>query len=297
MSRLNRRNFLQVSTGAMAALAYGAQSGTAAAAMELPKAAAVRTLGNTGLSASYLGIGTGIKGSAPNITKLKLELTGNEFIGLLEHAYRQGITFFDLADRYGSHDYMREALKRSVPREKVMLLSKIWSREPGQVQKDLDRMRKELNVDCIDVVLMHCLRGGEDDWPKTLRATMDVLSEAKAKGHIKAHGVSCHTLQSLDRVAETGWCEVVMARINPLGSRMDGPVDKVVPILRRIHAAGKGIVGMKIFGEGDPALLAKMDESIKFAGELGVLNAMTIGFMSTQELDDTMSRINRIASA
>ncbi len=296
MSTVNRREFMRVSAGAATAVA-GMSMAAGAASTALPKVSDVRTLGKTGLSCSYLGIGTGISGSAPGITRLKLELSGNEYIGLLEHAYSKGITYFDLADRYGSHNYMREAMKRSIPREKVMLLSKIWSREPAQMKKDLDRMLIELNVDCIDVVLMHCVRGGEEDWPKTLRASMDVLSEAKAKGRIKAHGVSCHNLRALTRVADEPWCDVVLARINPFGKSMDGAVRRVVPILKAIHDAGKGVLGMKILGEGNPEVVAKMDESLKFVAELGSMDAMTIGFMNTGELDEVAGRIDAMASA
>ncbi len=290
---MNRRDFLQRSAGVLAAASLPSFTGAAAAA---PKAASVRTLGKTGLQCSYLGIGTGIQGSGPGITKLTMDLTGNEFVALLEHAYAQGITYFDMADRYGSHNYMREAMRRSIPRDKVMLLSKVWSREPNAVKKDIERIRKELNTDCIDVLLMHCLRGGEENWPEKLRPVMDLFSEAKAKGWIRAHGVSCHELGALERVAEEDWADVVLARINPFGSHMDGPVEKVVPILDAIHKAGKGVLGMKILGQADPKVLAKMDDSLRFIAELGSVDAMTIGFMNPAELDEVVTRINALST-
>ena len=295
MSNLNRRSFLKGTAGTLAAAAL--MSRVSGAASALPKATDVRTLGRTGLKCSYLGIGTGVRGRGKGITDLTMNLTGEEFVGLLEHAYEQGITYFDLADQYGSHHYMREAMKRSIPRDKVMLLSKIWSREPRVVQSDMERIRKELNTDCIDIVLMHCLRGGEENWPETLKATMDVFSEAKAKGWIRAHGVSCHNLQALECVADTEWADVVLARINPFGSHMDGSPKRVVPILEKIHTAGKGVLGMKILGEGDPKVVAKMNESLKFVAELGSMDAMTIGFLSKAELDDAVNRIQTVASA
>ena len=50
--------------------------------------------------------------------------------------------------------------------------------------------------------------------------------------------------------ANEPWVDSVHTRINPYGMSMDGPVDKVVPVLQKLHAAGKGVVGMKIIGEG-----------------------------------------------
>jgi predicted aldo/keto reductase-like oxidoreductase len=294
MSEVNRREFISFAAGLFVA---GAAMGVGSiAGVVHPKTTNIRVLGNTGLSCSYLGIGTGTRGSGPGITELTMKLTGEQIVALLEYAYVQGITYFDLADRYGSHNYMRLALQRSVPRDKVMLLSKVWSRDAVAVKSDLERMRQELNVDCIDVVLMHCLREGEENWPETLRPVMDVLEEEKVKGHIKAHGVSCHNLPAFERVPGEPWCDVVLARINPFGVRMDGPVEKVVPVLKKAHEAGKGVLGMKIMGEGDPEVVAKKEESLRFIADLGCVDAMTIGFLSTAQLDEVSAIINKLAA-
>lgn len=295
MLNLDRRSFLKSTAGAL--FAASVMPGRSSAVSALPKAADIRELGKTGLQCSYLGVGTGFRGSGRGITEQIMKLTGDQFVGMLEYAYQQGITYFDLADRYGSHNYMREAMRRSIPRDKVMLLSKIWSREPADVQKDIERIRKELDTDVIDVLLMHCVRNGEENWPETLKPVMDLFSEAKAKGWIRAQGMSCHNLQALERVAETEWADVVLVRINPFGCRMDGPAETVVPIVKKIHEAGKGVLGMKILGEGNPKVLAKIDESLKFIAELGTVDAMTIGFMSKTEIDDAMNRIASVAAA
>jgi predicted aldo/keto reductase-like oxidoreductase len=294
MTDLDRRGFLKSTAGMLlAATLMPGRSGGAVVA--LPKAADVRTLGKTGLQCSYLGIGTGFHGSGPGITQQILKLTGDEFVGMLEHAYRRGVTYYDLADRYGSHHYMCEAMKRSIPRDKVMLLSKVWSRAPEEARRDIERFRKELNTDCIDILLMHCLRKGEENWPETLKPLMNVFSEAKAKGWIRAHGVSCHSLQALERVPETEWADAVLVRINPLSSHMDGPTETVVPLITKIHEAGKAVLGMKILGEGDPNVVAKIDESLRFAAQLGSIDAITIGFMGNTQIDDAINRIDALA--
>lgn len=294
MKDITRRDFLGYAAGA-AAFSAMTSSRTFGATTAFPKATDVRILGNTGIKCTYLGVGTGIRGRAPGITDLTLNLTGNQIVEILEYAYAQGITYFDLADRYGSHGHMNIALHRSIPRDKVMILSKVWSREPERAKTDLTRFRDELGVDYIDVVLMHCIREGEDNWPETLKGTMDVLEDAKAKGFIKAHGVSCHNFQALQRVAEEPWCDAALIRINPFGNRMDASVEQVVPVIKKIHDAGKGVLGMKILGEGDPEVVAKMEESLRFIAELGAVDAMTIGFMSKEQLDEVMLRINKVS--
>ncbi len=144
---------------------------------------------------------------------------------------------------------------------------------------------------------MHCLRKGEEDWPNTLKPQMDVLSEAKAKGHIRAHGVSSHNLGALQAAAETPWADVVLARINPFGVNMDGPVEDVVPALKKLHDAGKGVLAMKVLGEGKPEVVAKMTESLKFVMGLGTVDAMTIGFINTAQLDDAIEKITQAGAA
>ena len=168
--------------------------------------------------------------------------------------------FSTAADAYGSHPHVAEALKHR-SRDKVTVLTKTWARDPAEARADLDRFRKELGTDYIDICLMHCLTEG--DWTERYRGVMDVFSEAKEKGIIRAHGCSCHSIEALRAAAKSPWVEVDLVRINPIGSHMDADPDTVVSVLREMKAAGKGIVGMKILGQGD--LRNRQDEALKYA--------------------------------
>ena len=138
---------------------------------------------------------------------------------------------------------------------------------------------------------MHCLTEG--DWTERYRGVMDVFSEAKEKGIIRAHGCSCHSIEALRAAAKSPWVEVDLVRINPIGSHMDADPDTVVGVLREMKAAGKGIVGMKILGQGD--LRNRQDEALKYALSLGVLDAFTIGAESKNEQEDLIRRISAAA--
>jgi aryl-alcohol dehydrogenase-like predicted oxidoreductase len=205
--------------------------------------------------------------------------------------YDQGITFIDTADAYGTHPHVREALKR-IPREKVTLLTKSWNRQPDGMRADIDRFRKELNTDYIDIFLMHCLT--DDDWTIKHRATMDVLSEAKQKGIIRAHGVSCHSIGALRAAAQSPWVEVDLARLNPIGHHMDADPETVKSVLWEMRAAGKGIIGMKILAQGD--MSARQSEAIAHALSSKVLDAFTIGCRSREEQSDVIQRIAAFAA-
>jgi aryl-alcohol dehydrogenase-like predicted oxidoreductase len=242
------------------------------------------TLGSTGIRTSRLAMGTGTVGYNHHSNQSALGV--KELSDLLLHGYDQGLRFFDAADSYGSHPHVAEALKH-VPRDKVTVLSKTWARDPAAAHADLDRFRRELGVDYLDICLMHCVT--EADWTDRYRGVMDVLSEAKQKGIIRAHGCSCHSIEALRAAAKSPWVEVDFARINPVGSHMDSDPDTVLDVLREMKAAGKAVVGMKILGQGD--LAKRPDEAIKYALSLGVLDAFTIGAESKKEQEDLVRRI------
>src|SRR6202049_2585158 len=201
------------------------------------------TLGNTGIKTSRLAMGTGTVGSGGHSHQTALGVKG--LSDLLLNGHDHGLRFFDAADSYGSHPHVAEALKH-VQRDQVTVLTKSWARDPASMRADLDRFRKELGTDYIDICLMHCLT--EADWTDRSKGVMDVLSEAKQKGIIRAHGCSCHSIEALRAAAKSPWVELDLARINPIGSHMDASPQEVVSVLKEMKAAGKGVIGMKILG-------------------------------------------------
>jgi 1-deoxyxylulose-5-phosphate synthase len=242
------------------------------------------TLGHTGIQTSRLAMGTGTVGSGHHSHQTALGVKG--LSELLLNGHEHGLRFFDAADSYGSHPHVAEALKH-VQRDKVTVLTKTWARDPATARADLDRFRKELGTDHIDICLMHCLTEG--DWTERYKGVMDVLSDARQKGIIRAHGCSCHSIEALRTAAQSPWVEVDLARINPIGSHMDADPDTVVGVLRQMKAAGKAVIGMKILGQGD--MRGRQDEALKYALSLGVLDAFTIGAESRAEQEDLVRRI------
>jgi 1-deoxyxylulose-5-phosphate synthase len=242
------------------------------------------TLGKTGIQTSRLGMGTGTVGVGHHSHQTALGLKG--LSDLLLNGYEHGLRFFDAADSYGSHPHVAEALKH-VARDKVTVLTKTWARDAASARADLERFRRELGVEQIDICLMHCLTEG--DWTSRFRGVMDVLSEAKEKGVIRAHGCSCHSIEALRTAAKSPWVDVHLVRINPVGAYMDAAPDTVVSVMREMRANGHAIVGMKILGQG--ALRNRQDEALNFALSLDLLDAFTIGAESQTEQEDLIRRI------
>jgi aryl-alcohol dehydrogenase-like predicted oxidoreductase len=183
---------------------------------------------------SRIGQGTGMRGGnrQSNHTRMGFQ----KLVDLFQHDYDHGVTFYDMADLYGSHVYLREAL-RSIPRDKVAILTKLWFRYDGEpatvaagfkkqsAEMAIQRFRHELSTDYIDVVLMHCLMTPQ--WEAEMEPYMAALSEAKEKKQVRAVGVSCHDLGALKTAAQCPWVDVILARINPKGASMDGSVGRV----------------------------------------------------------------------
>jgi 1-deoxyxylulose-5-phosphate synthase len=288
---MNRREFL--TRAAVAAGAGVLASKSLSALMSAPlgqtfQANDTVTLGKTGIKTSRLAMGTGTYGFGHTSQQSKLGVKG--LSDILLNGYDQGLRLFDSADAYGSHPHVAEALK-STQRDKVTVLTKSWSRDPDGIRADLDRFRRELKTDYIDVFLMHCLTDG--DWTERHKGAMDVLSEAKQKGIIRAHGCSCHSIEALRAAAASPWVEVDLVRLNPIGSHMDADPATVVSVIKQMKASGKGIIGMKILGQGD--LRNRQDEAIKYALSLGLLDAFTIGAESRAEQNDLVRRISAAA--
>ncbi len=297
MEKINRRAFLYA--GAIGLTGYAALSATGVLNQAiLPANGGVDQvkLGQSGLTVSRIALGTGSIGGNHQSNQTRLGMTN--FVKLAQHGYDRGIRFFDTADSYGSYPFIKEVLK-NVPREKVTLLGKMWTSndiinsEP--VDKALDRFRTETGSDYFDIMLLHCMTNG--NWPEEKKRYMDYFSKAKQQGLIKAVGISCHNYDALKVAVDEPWVDVILARINPFQSHMDGTPAQINELLDRARTNGKGVIGMKIFGNGDKILEKEREESITFALKKTSIHAMTLGMESIAQLDDAVDRVMRIAKS
>jgi len=284
---MKRRDFLTKSAMGVAAAWLGSKPWAAAMPPAAGKfgASDIVALGQTGIKTSRLACGTGTVGSNHHSNQSALGIQG--LADLLLQGYDHGLRFFDTADSYGTHPHVAAALKK-LPREKITVMSKSWSRDAAGMRADIDRFRKELGTDYIDILMMHCMT--DNDWTEKSRPAMDVVSEAQEKGIVRAHGCSCHTLGALRAAANSPWVQIMLSRVNPIGSHMDADPDTVVATLRAGRQSGKAIIGMKILGQGD--MRSRVDEALKYALSLNLLDAFTIGAESRNEQLDLIKRID-----
>lgn len=287
----DRREFLLASAASVGTIALAGQ-GTVKAApgrSNLPESATASVvLGQTGIKCSLMGMGTGSHGSgqASNQTRLGIK----DFTRVVRHAYDSGIRLFDVADQYGSHVYLREALK-GLPRESYVIQTKTHATKVSDARSHIERYRMELGVDYLDIVLLHCMQKAE--WPLENTGSMDYLMQAREQGLIRAHGTSCHGMDPLRIAAKHPFVQVDLARINPEGAKMDSQKpDEVASQIEEMHNAGKGVIGMKILGEGKINTPERIDASLRFVLGLGTVNAFIVGFESPAQVNDLVARTN-----
>ena len=288
--KMQRREFLGTAVAGTAGLLMSGNLTAAAAPADTDPVALV-PLGKT-LKACRISCGTGMAGGGRQTAQTRMGAA--KFEPLLQYAYDQGIRHYDVADMYGTHPFVARVLKGK-PRDSYQLTSKIWTRPGGLPEQErpladalVERFLKELQTDYIDVLQIHCMT--DANWPTTQRQQMDAMEKLKQKGLIRAHGVSAHSLEALKAAADELWVDVVHVRINPYGHRTDGPMEEVVPVLKKIHAAGKGLIGMKLIGEGKFDL-EQRKKTLEFVMGLGVIDVFTVGFMNVEEIDEFKSAV------
>ncbi|MBN1567797.1 MAG: aldo/keto reductase [Acidobacteria bacterium] len=309
-NKLTRRQFIK---GAAVTAGVAIASRTSSFPAQIRKTATDQvTLGNTGIKLSRLGIGCGTHSGS-----VQRGLGHEKFNELIRYAYNRGITYIDTGESYQTHPWVREAIK-GLPREKLYIQSKMihmggfggrggfgpgsgfGNQEPA-LQR-LDRFRRELGVDYIDTVLIHCQIDG--NWDEHSKALMDGLEEAKQKKIIRAHGVSCHSLPALKRAAELNWVDVNLVRINPQGVNIDTPelsvftasnethVPAVVEQLKIMRKNGHGIIGMKLVGQGQFTNIEDRRKSLTWVMRNGFADAVVLGMKNKEEIDEAILHIN-----
>ena len=291
MTQISRRQFIQA--GLIGAAA--ASTGFAGMSYISPTDSMIDRvkLGKTGLIVPHLALGTGTHGGkqSSDMTRMGIQ----NWLKIARYAQERGMTFYDAADLYGSHQNVKEILKE-VQREKATLLSKIWTR-PEDWNKDapkatIDRFRKETGSEYFDILLLHCMTN--EKWKEEKKPYIEALSEAKQKGIVKAVGLSCHSFEALKVAADDPWVDVILARINPEGVIMDASPNEVMAVLKKAHDSGKGIIGMKIFGEGKLSEESQREKSLRYVIGSKNVDCMTIGMTSVEQVEDVVKRISRI---
>jgi aryl-alcohol dehydrogenase-like predicted oxidoreductase len=289
MSPFTRREFLKTSVAA----------GTVATVGTLPLHAARRTatdmvtLGNSGMQVTRLAFGTG-----SNNGHVQAALGQQEFTRLIHYAYDRGIRFFETAETYMTPAMLGEALK-PFPRDSYQLMHKVTTDEGVDPHKRFDEMRRISQTEYFDIMLLHWQH--TPDWVAETRRWQDGILEAQSKKIIRTRGASVHGLPALRQVPGNKFLEVAMIRMNHKGTRMDGPVpdddnpgiiSEVVAHVKQVKKEGMGVISMKLCGDGTFTQHTDRQAAMRFAFQNAGIDCATVGFKSTQEIDEAIDNMN-----
>ena len=303
---MKRRDFLGLTTLAAGTLALNplseaAQEGAAQSAVLLEPVEPVWVPLTKDVKTTRIGFGTGMRGGQRRSDLIRGGYP--KAIEMLRYAYDHGIRLFDCADMYGTHDVVAEAL-RGKPRDSYVLVSKCWlvggalpEEERPLPEVSVKRFLREFrNTQYIDVVQIHCTTNNR--WTSDHAVAMESLEKLKKEGLIRAHGISSHSNAATELAAETEWCDVIHVRINSEGVAMDGSgaaaVAETVRTTKKAHEAGKGIIAMKVVGQGEGGMSSNPElrkKSTAFVSQLDCVNVMIVGFTEMPHIPEFIANV------
>lgn len=252
------------------------------------------TLGKSKVQVTRLAFGTGTMSG-----QVQRELGQKEFTRQVRYAHERGIRFFETAESYDDMHRMLGIALQGVPRDSYQIMSKVTTTPGVNPQQKIDELRRLAKTEYFDIMLLHWQHTG--DWVETTKPWQDGLAAAQQKKIVKTRGCSVHGLPALREVPKFTWLEVAMIRMNHKGAVMDaavadngqpGNVPEVVAHVQQVKKEGMGVISMKLVGEGRFTQQSDRQESLRFAFRHAGVDAVTIGFKNTQEIDEAIENIN-----
>jgi len=290
MAHYSRREFLKTGLAAGALASAGGLSLKA----EPQTATDWVTLGKSGVKVTRLAFGTGSMSG-----QVQRDLGQEQFTRLVRYAHERGVRFFETSETYGGMHEMLGIALQGVPRDSYKLMTKVTTRDGVNPQEKIDQLRKMAKTDYFDIVLMHYQH--TPTWPTDTLKWQDGISEAQVKQAVLSHGASVHGLPALRQVPDNKWLEIAMIRMNHKGVRMDaeeydtsqpGNVSEVVTHVKQVRKDGMGVISMKLVGEGQFTQRADRQAAMKFAFRNAGVNAVTVGYKNTAEIDEAIENLN-----
>jgi 1-deoxyxylulose-5-phosphate synthase len=252
------------------------------------------TLGKSGIQVTRLAFGTGSYNG-----HVQASLGQKEFSRLVAYAYERGIRFFETAESYMTPGMLGEALK-PYPRDSFVLMTKVTTDkgvDPHQRFQDMLRTHK---AEYFDIMLLHWQHDAR--WVAETRNWQDAIDHLQTKKTILSRGASVHGLPALRQMPGNPWLQVAMIRMNHKGTRMDGPfyddsdnpanINEVVEHVHQVKKDGMGVISMKLVGDGTFTQHDDRVKAMRFAFQTAKIDCATVGFKSTQEIDEAIDNMN-----
>lgn len=238
-------------------------------------------LGTTGITVSKLCFGSLTMGP------FQRDLTPAQGAELFERAFSLGVNFVDTAEIYGTYPHIKEAIKL---KNDLIVCSKSYAYDRRSAEESLKKVLDGIGRDYVDVFLMH-----EQESAHTIRGhreALDYYLEMKAKGYIRAVGLSTHYIACMDAAIKRPELEVLFPLINKRGFGIaDGSADEMLERIRAAHTLDRGIIAMKPLGGGH--LISEREEALDYIlGLDDCVDTIAIGMQSISEVEYNCARFS-----
>jgi aryl-alcohol dehydrogenase-like predicted oxidoreductase len=303
---IKRRQFIKTTLAGLGSVTAGAEVAAARAIARADESPAppknpfstdpVATIKLTdAVTTSRVGFGTGMSGHQRSAQLTRMDRDKAE--DLVRYAYDSGVRFFDCADLYGTHQLVVEALKDK-PRDSYQISSKLWPHPGGIPEQErptadvvVKRFLEELKTDYIDLVQIHCMM--KPNWQEDFASYMEDLEKLKEQGIIRGHGISCHSLGAIQSGVVDPWVDALHIRINTTGARMEGTFEENVAAGKTAQANGKGVIAMKLIGEGTIRERKDREECIDKIVRADIVDVYVVGFEEKWQVDEIIENLEK----
>jgi len=244
-----------------------------------------RELGKTGITVSELCFGVLPMGP------VQYGLSPEEGGPIIREALERGVNFIDTAQAYNTYPHIRHAFK-GLPNggQDVVVSTKAHAKTYRDMEAAIEEARSELGRDVIDIFLIHAAREDSKVFADR-RGALDCLVDMKARGKIRAVGVSTHSVDVVRVGTNMPELDVIFPIINIAGlGILHGTREEMEQAIAAAAKAGKGLFAMKALGGGN--LLTDRKAALDYVRGLPGISAVAVGMITRDELEMNLRLFN-----
>ena len=240
------------------------------------------SLGKTGIKVTEMCFG------ALPIGPLQANISVEEGAKLIRASLKRGINFIDTAEAYKTYPHIKKALEGYDG--EVIIATKSSAQTYKKMEQSIKDALESLGRSYIDIFLLHAARVTPSVFEERAGA-LQCLQDYKAKGTIRAIGISTHAVGIVRRAAEIKEIDIIFPIINKLGMGiLGGTADDMIKAISEAYKAGKGIYAMKALAGGH--LIDQLEESFNFVRNIEGISSVAVGMVNQEELELNLKIFN-----
>ena len=232
-------------------------------------------LGRTGIEVTELCMGTLILG------RMQADLDPQTGALAVRRALEMGVNFLDTAKTYITYEHTRLGMEGFNPHD-IVIASKSPSKTAADMRNDVENCLRELGRDMVDIFHLHFVKNAED--LKEREGALETLVKCREEGKIRAIGLSAHGYTGTACALDCGEIDVVLPIVNKKGlGLIDGSLEDMLGLVKRIRESGRGLYDMKPLGGGH--LIDDIPGAIGYVRDTKLFDSVAVGLKTEEEVE------------